>query len=180
MLRLLEIYEDEAAYERHVGSEAFRAYREARAPILADLRLLPAVPIALEQKARGTGTCLSMTAAEAAPEACAAYRALWAAEAARAVREEAGVLGFFVTAEPDAPHRIHTLEIYLDEDARAAYRRSAVCQAFRRRAASMERFIRGIQNRPARIALSAKGLTVRQEPERGAAYAEGNEPTGVS
>ena len=49
-LCLLEIYQDENAYERHVGSAAFAKYRELRAPILKELVVTPVESIALEQK----------------------------------------------------------------------------------------------------------------------------------
>ncbi|MBQ6114399.1 MAG: antibiotic biosynthesis monooxygenase, partial [Synergistaceae bacterium] len=53
IMRILEVYEDEAAYEIHRASEGFKAFIEERKPILESLTILPVDPIVLEQKKEG-------------------------------------------------------------------------------------------------------------------------------
>ena len=55
LMRILEIYEDEDAYQIHRDSEGFKAFIEERKPILESLKILPVDPILLEQKESGTG-----------------------------------------------------------------------------------------------------------------------------
>ena len=117
VLRLIEIYESYEAYRIHSTSEAFQMYRAERLPILKSLKILEANGIALEQKAEGVGTVVLMHRYEVRPERLAEYQKLATAEAVRAVRDDAGVMGMFVTAEHDAPNIIHTMEIYRDEAA---------------------------------------------------------------
>ncbi|MBR1761320.1 MAG: antibiotic biosynthesis monooxygenase [Schwartzia sp.] len=158
VLRLIEIYESYEAYRIHSTSEAFQMYRAERLPILKSLKILEANGIALEQKAEGVGTVVLMHRYEVRPERLAEYQKLATAEAVRAVRDDAGVLGIFVTAEHDAPNVIHTMEIFRDEAAYQSYVESAPYGAYLRGTSSMFTAAREIANRPAHIVLSAKGL----------------------
>lgn len=158
VMRLLEIYESYEAYRIHATSEGFQAYRAERLPILKSLKILEANGIVLEQKAEGVGTVVLMHRYEVRPERLAEYQKLAAAEAVRAVRDDAGVLGIFVTAEHDAPNVIHTMEIYRDEAAYQSYAESEAYGEYLRGLSSMFTAAREIANRPAHIVLSAKGL----------------------
>ena len=158
VLRLIEIYESYEAYRIHASSEGFQAYRAERFPILKSLKILEANGIALEQKAEGVGTVVLMHRYEVRPERLAEYQKLAAAEAVRAVRDDAGVMGMFVTAEHDAPNIIHTMEIYRDEAAYQSYVESEAYGEYLRGLSSMFTAAREITNRPAHIVLSAKGL----------------------
>ena len=158
VLRLIEIYESYEAYRIHATSEGFQAYRAERLPILKSLRILEANGIALEQKAEGVGTVVLMHRYEVRPERLAEYQKLATAEAVRAVRDDAGVMGMFVTAEHDAPNIIHTMEIYRDEAAYQSYVESEAYGEYLRGLSSMFTAAREITNRPAHIVLSAKGL----------------------
>jgi len=158
VMRLLEIYESYEAYRIHATSEGFQAYRAERLPILKSLKILEANGIVLEQKAEGVGTVVLMHRYEVRPERLAEYQKLAAAEAVRAVRDDAGVLGIFVTAEHDAPNVIHTMEIYRDEAAYRSYAESEAYGEYLRGLSSMFTAAREITNRPAHIVLSTKGL----------------------
>ncbi len=158
VMRLLEIYESYEAYRIHATSEGFQAYRAERLPILKSLKILEANGIVLEQKAEGVGTVVPMHRYEVRPERLAEYQKLAAAEAVRAVRDDAGVLGIFVTAEHDAPNVIHTMEIYRDEAAYQSYAESEAYGEYLRGLSSMFTAAREIANRPAHIVLSTKGL----------------------
>ena len=124
MMRLLEIYESYEAYRIHSTSEAFQACRAARLPVLKNLRILEANGIALEQKDKGVGKVVYMHRHEVIPEKLADYQQMAAQEARRAVDEEDGVMGVFVTAAHDAPNIIHTMEIYRDKEAFEKYQAS--------------------------------------------------------
>ena len=161
VLRLLEIYEDEDAYQAHRSSDGFKQYIEQRAPILENLIILPVDPIVLEQKAEGRGSAVFMTLIEVAPERLEDFKALAAQEMTRAVAHDEGVLGLFATAEQgEKGNRIHTLEIFRDEKAREEYLRSEPYQEYRKAADAMLLSRRVFENLPREIALSAKGLRV--------------------
>ena len=163
VMRLLEIYESYEAYRIHSTSEAFQEYRAQRFPLLKSLKILEANAIVLEQKAEGVGTVVFMHKYVIVPEQLAAYQHLAAAEAVRAVRDDEGVLGMFVTAEHDAPNVIHTMEIFRDEAAYESYIASADGRQYRQDISSMYLDAWEIKNKPARIVLSTKGLQVSDE-----------------
>ena len=160
VLRLLEIYESYEGYRIHSTSEAFQEYRAQRLPILKSLKILEANAIVLEQKAEGVGTVVLMHRYEVRPERLAEYQHAARAEAIRAVRDDDGVLGMFVTAEHDAPNIIHTMEIYRDEAAYKSYIASGAYAEYLPKLSSAFLSAREIRNKPTRIALSTKGLQV--------------------
>ena len=76
VMRILEIYEDEAAYQVHRDSEGFKAFITEREPILGSLKILPVDPIVLEQKKAGTAKTVSMELIEVKPECLEEFCAL--------------------------------------------------------------------------------------------------------
>ena len=114
--------------------------------------------IALEQKDSGTATVAYMHRYEVEPEKLAEYQHLATAEAVRAVREDAGVMGMFVTAEHDNPNIIHTMELYRDKAAYEQYQQSAKAKEFQGKIAGMFRNVHTVENLPVNITLSQKGL----------------------
>ncbi len=109
---LLEIYEDEEAYEKHVSSKGFLKYREEREPIMEKLIILEAEPIALEQKTSGMGTVIYLNKFDIVPEKLEEYKKLAVCEAKRAVKDEPCVMGMYFTAEKDNPNCIHIMTIF--------------------------------------------------------------------
>ena len=159
-MRLLEIYESYEAYRIHSTSEAFQNYRAERFPILKELKILEANGIALEQKAEGTATKVIMHRYEVKPDKLAEYQHLATAEAVRSVREDDGVMGMFVTAEHDRPNIIHTMELYREQTSCAAYKSSKEYQAFEERIKQMFIHAHTVENLPANIPLTHKGLQI--------------------
>ncbi|MDO5309330.1 MAG: antibiotic biosynthesis monooxygenase [Planctomycetia bacterium] len=156
-LRLLEIYEDQRAYELHVGSEAFQRYRQARQPILKSLTIVEVEPIAMQQCQDGVGTRLVIRRFEVDLEKIEEYRALIRAQARRAVRENEA-LGVFITAEKDAPNVWRTLEIYKDEQAYQVALASKSAKIFRTQAQGFEKKeLERIDIEKAYVPLSTKG-----------------------
>ena len=158
LMRLLEIYESYEAYRIHSTSEAFQEYRAARLPLLKNLRILEANGIALEQKDSGTATVVFMNRYEVIPEKLAEYQHLATAEAIRAVNEEDGVMGMFVTAEHDRPNIIHTMQLYRDKAAYERYAASGKCKEFQNKLSVMFLNARTIENLPANISMGTKGI----------------------
>ena len=158
LMRLLEIYESYEAYRIHSTSEAFQEYRAARLPMLKNLRILEANGIALEQKDSGTATVVFMNRYEVMPEKLAEYQHLATAEAIRAVNEEDGVMGMFVTAEHDRPNIIHTMQLYRDKAAYERYAASGKCKEFQSKVSVMFLNARTIENLPASISMGTKGI----------------------
>ena len=159
-MRLLEIYESNEAYRIHGSSEAFQKYRAARYPVLKELKILEVNGIVLEQKAEGTGTFAILRRYEANPKSLAEFQELTAAEARRAVRDDDGVLGMYITAEQPRPDIFHTMELFSDEAAYKAYVNSSHYKNWQNRTNSMITKAATIENRTANIPLSKKGLQI--------------------
>ena len=158
LMRLLEIYESYEAYRIHSTSEAFQDYRAARLPMLKSLKILEANGIALEQKASGTATVVFMHRYEVKPESLAHYQDLAKKEAVRAVRDDAGVMGMFVTTEHDNPNVIHTMEMYESQAAYEQYMNSAAYKDFKNQIDGFFLNVHEVVNLPAKITLSQKGF----------------------
>lgn len=162
VMRLLEIYESYEAYRIHCSGEAFQDYRAERFPFLKSLKFLEVNGIALEQKPEGAGAYVLIFRYEVRPERLAEYQRLAKAEAVRAVRDDPGVMGIFITAERDAPNVIHTMEIYRDEASYQRYAESEAYGVYLRGLSSIFTAAEGIENLPAHIVLSPKGLYKRE------------------
>ena len=139
------------------SSDSHQAYRAARLPVLKNLRIMEANGLALEQKDEGAGTLVYMHRYEVIPEKLAEYQKLAIEEACRAVREEAGVMGMFVTAEHDAPNVIHIMEIYRDREGFENYQASKPCRDYLARVMPMFSKSHTVKNLPTKIVLTKKG-----------------------
>ena len=156
LMRLLEIYANDEAYRIHSTSEAFQQYRAERLPYLAGLKILPVNGIVLEQKASGVGTSVQTYRFEIAPSNLATFQRIISAEAIRAVREDSGVMGAFVTAEQPRPNFIHTMIIFVDEASAQKYFASEAYRAYRRQVAPLIQIEQRFDYQPTRIQLSEK------------------------
>lgn len=156
LMRLLEIYESDEAYRIHSTSEAFQQYRAERLPILAGLKLLPVNAIVLEQKNNGVGTVVKTYRFEIAPANLAKFQRIISDEAVRAVREDSGVMGAFVTAEQPKPNILHTMIIFSDENAAQKYFSSSAYKNYRRQVKSLIQAEQVIDYQPTKIVLSEK------------------------
>ena len=156
VLRLLEIYASNEAYRIHSTSPAFQKYRAERLPILAGLKILPVNGIVLEQKNRGVGTLAVTNRFEIAPADLAAFQRIISAEAVRAVREDSGVMGAFVTAEQPRPNFLHTMIIFTDDKAAQKYFSSDGYKIYRRQVEPLIQAEKKIGYAPTKIILSEK------------------------
>ena len=156
LMRLLEIYESDEAYRIHSTSAAFQQYRAERLPILAGLKILPVNGIVLEQKNSGVGTVLQTKSFEIEPINLAKFQKIISDEAIRAVREDLGVMGAFVTAEQPRPNFLHTIIIFSDEIVAQKYFSSNKYKNFRRQVKSLIKTEQTIDYQPTKIILSEK------------------------
>ena len=166
VMRILEIYEDEAAYQVHRDSEGFKAFITEREPILGSLKILPVDPIVLEQKKAGTAKTVSMELIEVKPECLDEFKALTVQEFSRAVADDAEVMGLFATAEQgDRRNFVHTLELFADDEAMRAYRASDQYKSYMKKAETMTESRHEVSNNPANITLSTKGLHLEPDAQ---------------
>ena len=156
VMRLLEIYESDEAYRIHSTSEAFQQYRAERLPYLAGLKILPVNGIVLEQKNRGVGQVVQTNRYEIAPADLATFQKIISDEYIRAVREDSGVTGAFVTAEQPRPNFIHTMIIFSDEAAAQKYFASSAYKNFRSQIAPLIQIEQTTDYQPVKIPLSEK------------------------
>jgi len=156
LMRLLEIYESDEAYRIYSTSPAFQQYRAERLPILAGLKILPVNGIVLEQKNNGVGIVVKTYRFEIAPANLAKFQQIISEEAVRAVHEDLGVMGAFVTAEQPRPNILHTMIIFSDENAAQKYFVSSVYKNYRRQVESLIQTEQMIDYQPTRISLSEK------------------------
>ena len=156
LMRLLEIYESDEAYRIHSTSPAFQQYRAERLPILAGLKLLPVNGIVLEQKNKGVGTVVKTYRFEIVPADLAKFQQIISDEAVRAVREDSGVMGAFVTAEQPRPNVLHTMIIFSDENAAQKYFASSAYKNYRRQVELLIQTEQVIDYQPTKITLSEK------------------------
>ena len=181
IMRILEIYEDEAACQIHRDSEGFKAYIEERKPLLEKLTILPVEPIVLEQKKEGTAKTVVMTLIEARPENLEEFMELITAEMSRAVAQEPGVLGLFATHEQgDRSSFIHTLELYADDEAKQKYSQSAEYLSYRKKADIMSHSREEFTNLPANVKLSPKGLHLAPDGQELSAFPLGQPNTAYA
>ena len=171
LMRILEIYEDEAAYQVHRASEGFKAFIEERKPILESLTILPVEPIVLEQKKQGTAKNVSMTLIKVKPECLEEFKALTVQEFTRAAAQDPGVLGLFATQEQgDRSSIIHTLELYADDEAKQKYSQSEEYKTYREKADTMTESRKEVNNNPANVRLSEKGLHLSPDGQELSAF----------
>ena len=156
LMRLLEIYESDEAYRIHSTSPAFQQYRAERLPILAGLKLLPVNGIVLEQKNKGVGTVVKTYRFEIVPADLAKFQQIISDEAVRAVREDSGVMGAFVTVEQPRPNVLHTMIIFSDENAAQKYLASSAYKNYRRQVELLIQTEQVIDYQPTKITLSEK------------------------
>lgn len=156
--RVFEIYEDETAYNIHANSKGFQQYKEDRKDILEKLIILPVDPIVLEQKTSGEGNLAVLHLYVVKPTMLADFNEAITKEMKRAVAKDSGVMGLFATAEQKKSNRIHTYELFKDDDARHSYFQSAAYQKFLRKISPMLESSREFENLPGRVVLSTRGF----------------------
>jgi len=124
--------------------------------ILARLKLLPINGIVLEQKNNGVGTVVRTYRIEIAPADLAKFQQIVSDESVRAVSEDLGVMGAFVTAEQPRPNILHKMIIFSDENAAQKYFASSAYKNYRRQVELLIQTEQVIDYQPTKITLSEK------------------------
>lgn len=110
----------------------------------------------LEQKNSGVGTVVKTNRFEIAPANLAKFQQIISNEAVRAVREDAEVMGAFVTAEQANPNFLHTMIIFSDTPAAQKYFSSNAYKNFRKQVELLIQNEKVIDYQPTKIILSEK------------------------
>lgn len=156
LLRLLEIYRDEDAYQQHRDSAGFKAYLHERQGVLANLQIMEADAFLLETKTSGSGKVLRLARLVIDPQQLDDYKAALREEILTSVAIEPGVMALLATTEKANPHIFHLLEIYQDDAAYAAHIKSPHFQKYNRLTGSMITAKNLIETLPQTITLTGK------------------------
>ena len=129
-LRVLEIYQDEAAYRAHVQTPHFKRFSQVAQGALLARRVHDTVPIVLGAKSISSSPTPHVRVAELdiAPKQLAGYKAAVIEEINASIQLEPGVLAIYALSLKDAPHRLRFFEIYADV---AAYRQHIASPHFK-------------------------------------------------
>jgi quinol monooxygenase YgiN len=130
-LRVLEIYQDEAAYRDHLQSPHFQRFAQVAGDALLARRLHDVIPIALGAKPLPASAVPHVRVAELdiAPDQLAAYTTAVTEEIEDSIRLESGVVAIYSMSLRETPHRLRFFEIYADE---AAYQQHIVSPHFKK------------------------------------------------
>lgn len=156
LLRLLEIYRDEAAYQEHRSSEGFKRYLKEREAVLASLRIIEMTPFLLESKTEGEGSVVRMARLEINENRLESYKAALREEITASVANEPGVLALLATTEKDKPNVFHLLEIYKDDAAYNAHLAAPYFQKYAQATAGMIKAKQLTENLPTTVRLTGK------------------------
>lgn len=124
-IRVFEMYADASAYQAHLRSPHFLAFRDATDPMLLARKVFETIPVLLGAKPRLPASSLVRLAElTIAPAALDAYKAAVTEEIEASIRLEPGVLAIYAVTLKDRPNDFRFVEIYADEDAYQRHRDS--------------------------------------------------------
>lgn len=155
ILRLLEVYKDEDAYQLHRNSEGFKQYQISRATILEQLIIMEAEPFILETKDLGIGHSVHMIKVEVEPEKLDIYKN-YLSELIYESMKKPEVLAIMATTEKNNPHIFHILEIFTDDTAHKDYLNSNSFKQYHKNIQSLISSEVRIENQPTTIKLTGK------------------------
>jgi quinol monooxygenase YgiN len=117
--RVLEVYADARAYQAHLKTPHFQAFRAATSEMVTDRKLFEAVPVALGAKPQlpPPDAVVRIAELEIDPAKLDAYKAVVMEEIEASVRVEPGVFAIYAVALKDRPNHLRFFEIYADEQA---------------------------------------------------------------
>lgn len=118
-IRVLEVYADARAYQAHLQSPHFQAFRSGTRQMVKHRQLFEAVPVALGAKPQPPPPTAVVRIAELEidPAQLDAYKAIVIEEITDAIRLEPGVFAIYAVALKDSPNQLRFFEIYADEQA---------------------------------------------------------------
>lgn len=114
--RLLEVYQNEDAYQVHRSSEGFKQYQIARATILEELRIMEVDPVIMESQENGVGNYIITTKIEVRPEALNDFKNTLKELVTSSMQKNPDILALMATSEKTNSNIFHILEVYKDEN----------------------------------------------------------------
>lgn len=118
-IRVLEIYADTNAYQKHLQSSHFQRFRAGSAQMVINRGLFEAIPVMLGAKPQSPPPAAFVRIAELEidPARLDAYKAAVREEIDDSIHRERGVFAIYALALKDRPNHLRFFEIYADESA---------------------------------------------------------------
>lgn len=158
IIRFLEIYKDEAAFNA-VQKDAALQNELAKAKELASVyKVMPANAFLLQSKLSGTADKARMAMLVIDPAQLDSYKKILAEEIRGSVANEPGVLALLATTEAARPNVFHLLELYADDEAYKAHIAGPYFQKYNTGVQSMVTDKKLTVNKPQDVTLSGKTL----------------------
>lgn len=158
VMRYLEIYTDEAAFNAAQNSEAVKTAAAKAEPLAQMHKTMAADAFKLQSKTAGTADKVRMAMLVIDPAQLDAYKQILAKEMLESVTNEPGVLALLATTETARPNVFHLLELYADDDAYNAHIAGPYFQEYNKGVQSMVTDKVLIVNKPQAVTLSGKNL----------------------
>lgn len=162
---MVELYENESAYHKHLNAAPYRAFA-ARAPDIIDRKK----KITLEPQFLGDKhiipnerTINNLVIVEVKPEFQTEFKNIVLPEMAESLRVEKGVLAMYAAIDSQAPNRWYFYEIYASEEAYQLHRQTPHFRDYLRQTAHMSASKNAIPVKP--VFLRNKG-GIKQDPHR--------------
>lgn len=162
---MVELYENEVAYRKHLDAEPYKAFA-ARAPDIIDRKK----KITLEPQFLGDKhiipnerTINNLVIVEVKPEFQTEFKNIVMPEMAESLKVEKGVLAMYAATDSQTPNRWYFYEIYASEEAYQLHRQTPHFRDYLRQTAHMSVSKDAIPVKP--VFLRNKG-GIKQEPHR--------------
>lgn len=125
-IRVLEIYAGTDAYQGHLQSPHFQAFREGSAQMVSRKQLFEALPVKLAARPQAPPpeAYVCIDELEIHPAQLDAYKAILSGQIDAAIGGEPGVYAVYALALKDSPHLLRVYEIYADRDACLLHRQA--------------------------------------------------------
>lgn len=162
---MVELYENEVAYRKHLNAEPYKAFA-ARAPDIIDRKN----KITLEPQFLGDKhiipnerTINNLVIVEVKPEFQTEFKNIVMPEMAESLKVEKGVLAMYAATDSQTPNRWYFYEIYASEEAYQLHRQTPHFRDYLRQTAHMSVSKDAIPVKP--VFLRNKG-GIKQDPHR--------------
>lgn len=115
---MVELYENEGAYRRHLDAGPYRAFAERAPEIIVRKNKIPLEPQFLGDKriAQYEQTINNLVVVEVKPEFQTQFKHIVLPEMAQSLSVEAGVLAMYAATDVSNPNRWYFYEIYASEE----------------------------------------------------------------
>ena len=130
---MIEIYADDAAYQAHIQSPQYQKFREAAPQILTGHKhkynLVPQY-LADKKIEQNRDTRANLVRITVKTEANEPFAQIVKSEMRETIEKENGVLALYAATDKDQPNQWHFFEIYANDAAYQAYRKTAHFQKY--------------------------------------------------